>query len=104
MPYGEFHQPRIGDKFWDGQEEPQPNGKIIQVNWRDEQRYDDKTVVVEFYDSYHRRTYTFGEIKDNYDRKYKLYLVNKVDFAGGFALTNGEDWNDPLVRQKYGLT
>jgi hypothetical protein len=85
------HVPCIGDKFWDGQERPQPNGYVLWINWAPID-FEDKEVVVIFHDSYHRRTYSFGEIKDYWQSKYNLYKLNESDWAEGFHYSDPVEW------------
>lgn len=96
----DFHQPRRGDKFWDGQVLPQHNGEIIHVDWRSAADYDDKTVIVKFHDSYHRASYTFGEIKHCWDERYNLYRLNIEDHEGGFHRSDEVDGNIKYAAKK----
>lgn len=90
----EFHIPQIDDMFWDGGEEPQPNGIVIDVQGEGA----DMEVTVLFHDSYHRRVYANDEIKHSYVHSRNLYHYNKEARTDGFYLTNGVDHNDPSQR------
>jgi len=75
------HRPRVGDKFWDGQVRPQPNGKIIWIDWSG------PSVMVEFLSSPpDRKSYEFDQISDYWQSKYNLYRLNEADWLEGFSL------------------
>lgn len=48
-------RPAIGDAVWVQGVTPQPNGKIVYIDWHD------KEVIVEFYDSKDQETYTWDQ-------------------------------------------
>lgn len=80
------HRPRVGDAFWDGQVKPQPNGRIVYIEWLN------RSVVVEFYadegqkNSYHRASYEMSDIAPYWNSKRNYYKLNEADFLEGFKL------------------
>lgn len=56
-------EPRVGHSVWVEGVKPQPNGKIVFIDWKG-----DREVIVRFYDSGHQVSYEWEDFTDYNER------------------------------------